>query len=131
MAWYWAVSIVAAWITLTYLWGLFGVNLLVRLTEGDLGFAEFYFWVGLVCCGLSWPVIALKYDIGVSWYWWLLMFDVIGIPWAIMVTVDNIHDRGYTYGSPGVKARIGWSIWWLLASFFWPLQWMGEYVAFD
>lgn len=126
MAWYWAISISIVWLTVVYVWGFFGIYAVERsgLAVDDNGkFDEWSGWMfvvmGLIVLFPIWPMVAIKLGLvnGLSWYWWLLIVDIIGLPWSLPVAIGKSldhHSAGY-----------------LFLGLFWPFQWMAEYTTLE
>lgn len=126
MEWYFVVPIVATWVLITYVWVAIGPHIMEDLVEGQDGLNGLLYWLGVMACVLSWPLAAFIFEVSISWLWWLVMIDIIGLPRALVVTANNIKMKGYTYSSKSRLTKLAWTIWLVLATILWPLQLLPE-----
>lgn len=122
MEWYLVIPILAGWIILCYGWAITGPQMLDSLVGNHDGLAELLYWLIGMSCLLSWPLAAFAFRVRFDWYWWLLMFDLLGLPWSLSVSSGDIAKNGYTYGEKGEGAQIEWTFMWLVVTAIWPLQ---------
>ncbi|HVX58481.1 MAG TPA: hypothetical protein VG964_01965 [Candidatus Saccharimonadales bacterium] len=123
MEWYFVAPIMLGWMVLCYGWAIIGRHLVESYADSPFDIEGLFYWIVWAACLFSWPVVAFSSDIRFDWYWWLVMFDILGLPYSLAVTISDIWTFGYTYDDRGEAAIVEYTILWLLVTVIWPLQW--------
>lgn len=124
MEWYLVVPIMLGWMVLCYGWATLGRHFVENYADSAYEIEGLFYWLVWAACLVLWPVVAFSSGIRFDWYWWLMMFDILGIPYSLSITVSDIITFGYTRGDEGEVSVIEYTFLWLLVTAIWPLQWL-------